>query len=338
MTESIPDTSPPPAPPGMAIRWLMLAVFFALLPAIVLEAATRQGLWFWDRAFLKSQVNTDSRRALRLEAGLRVYAETRPKELSVMLIGNSLIGENVDPEELKLCCGPVGTLGTNGLTLLETAMLADWLVKIEPQLVVIAISHQDVHRKDAWDKLRFYDKEAAWALSEPEDLIEHSSAHLRGLVHSQATLFRHRHALLEVAGDEFGVPFREMLEVVPNECVATTDVPVRELPTRHTLALGHISERLQAAGVDLLVFSSPYEPGEKPPDKTVRKYQQDLDFHIDSLAREHGFTFVPSGHFKQLSASLYKDALHLKPEGRSELTRQLIPHIQDALAKRRSQD
>lgn len=312
---------------GNPLMWLLLATFSALLPALGLEAWIDRAPDFWEEARATTDVRTDARQGLRLEANLRNLTQTEQAAPRVLLLGNSLMSENVDADALQGCCGPVEKLGNNGLTLLETAMLGQWLVEIQPELVVLALTELDVYRSAGWDGLRFYEPETADRLSTRFDMIQHSSAHLRGHVQRHFTLFRHRQAILEVSGSSWGLPLQEMLEVVPNTCLVYSEVEPRPLPTVQTRALGQLAGRLRDADIGLLVFGSPVRSGGTRPDAALKDRTHDMDVHLDDLARTFGFKYVPAGLLSPIDKAVYKDALHLMPEGRALLTQRLTPHI-----------
>ena len=120
-------------------------------------------------------------------------------------------------------------------------------------------------------------------------------------------------------------------EVVPNKCVVYSSVEPRPLPSVQTRALGQLAGRLKAAGIGLLVFSSPVRSGGTRPDAALLHRTEQMDAHLDELARFYGFVFIPAGKVGAINNELYKDALHLMPDGRAILTQRLSVHIQAAL-------
>jgi hypothetical protein len=253
----------------------------------------------------------------------------------VLLMGNSLIVENVDVDALQACCAQVDERANYGVTLLEVAMLGEWIVKIKPALLVLALTGLDVYRSPGWDGLRFYDPSVARKLSSAGDLVKYSRAHLRGMVQRHFTLFRHRQALLELGGITWGLPLESMFQVVPKTQVVFKQLEPSPLPTVQTQALDDLAGRLRAADIGLLVFSSPIRAGGKRPDHKIVAHIPQMDAHMDVMARRHGFDYLPAGHLRPIDPGLYKDGVHLLPEGRTLLTEQLVPHIEAALARRR---
>jgi hypothetical protein len=130
-----------------------------------------------------------------------------------------------------------------------------------------------------------------------------------------------------------GIPWQEMLEVVPNKAVVYSTVQPRPLPSVQTRALGQLAGRLRSADIGLFVFSSVRAGGARPDAALVHRIEQ-MDAHLDELARFYDFDFVPAGKIGAIKRELYKDALHLMPEGQAILTQRLAASIEAALADR----
>jgi len=332
MSKTGSDREPGEPQRGNALLWLFLATLFALTPAAAVEVWLAQDPSLWSLALSETGVRTDARRALRLEATLR--QSTQMTAPSLLLVGNSVMSENIDAGTLNTCCGPVQKAVVNGLTLLEISMLGEWLERVQPKLVVLAITDLDVYRAPDWEDLRFYDPQVARALTSPYDLVQNSSTHVRGLIQRNFALFRHRQAVLEICGTALGIPWQEMLEVVPNKAVVYSTVQPRPLPSVQTRALGQLAGRLRTADIGLFVFSSPVRAGGARPDAALVHRIEQMDAHLDELARFYGFDFVPAGKIGAINRELYKDALHLMPDGQALLTQRLAPSIKAVLADR----
>lgn len=326
------------AKPGSPLRWLLLALAFTVGTLSLAEAWLAMDDDFWAQSVNPPRAETHSAKALRVEAQLR-QGRDEPRA-DVVLMGNSVIIHNVNPEILAEHFATVRKVAVHGMSFIEIAMVMEDLQALRPRLIILATPPVEVFRPSGWSALRFFDPSIAQAFthalaplttegSEPPSVRDH----LRGLLIHHFGLIRHRHALIERMGASTGLPLQGMLEDIPDGPGGGEHVQVRALPTSQTLALKILAEGLTDLGTQVMVFSPPLKRAGSNVNWTLLNAQKPMESHLHDLSQEAGFTFVPSSELRPIPPELYHDPYHLLPEGRDLLTGRLVPHVQAVLQR-----
>lgn len=325
-------TAPQPAASGAwrSLAWLFLAIFCAVTPAVAFEQVVSRDATFWEWARNREPSASPANQALRFEAFVHAMAEGGGRD--VIVLGNSVVAENIDHAQLRECCAPqtqVARLTLVRLSVLEIAMLAERLKRSEPQVVVMAFTRWDL-MNESWDGVRFYNLDVARGVSVGSSMLQKRDVHLRGLLNGRLALFRHRQALLEVAASALSIPLAEMYQVSPLDPWTEKDISARDLDGLHGRSLRVLARQLGAAGIRLVVFSPPSRATALGQSEVVAE-QRRVESEIAVIAAEEGFGFVSSPSFGEFEADLFRDAIHLKPHGTARFTKRISPFIQEAL-------
>jgi hypothetical protein len=309
----------------------------ALFPLVAIEGWTRAAPEVIWRLADTSGVRSPTRHGLVAEAVLSRWRHEGGAE--VVVVGNSVARWATN--ELLLSAGidgfpKVSVLHLNHLTPVEAAMLAGDLAAASPRVVIYMVTRWGAVSPVQLESLRFLDLHAARQLMDAATLWKEHAHLLSLLARSQFFLLRHARPILEISGEQLGLPLWEMLSVVPDEPWLGTDLEETVFPTTQTPALRFLARQLRQAEIPFVLVSPPVgmdsDPG-RLTDAQARRHKEvqgAMDEWLTRMAEEEGFLYLASARFGLYDPSSFQDPVHLGPAGQARFSMALAPFV-DAL-------
>jgi hypothetical protein len=326
-------------------RLAILAFVFAvpLAGLVTLDQLIVRATPFWSWVAREFPRRTDD--SFRAEAVIRALPSGRD---NVILLGNSRADDAIDVARLQERFESRGLRFTNltvvGSSLMDAAMRAREIAERAPG-VVICVTDASSLRPGGWQEETFaYDWRAAASIFPLSDLWVEPAFHISGVAGESNILARHRRSLQNAAWVGLGrmsflrIRLNLMREARTEPLHAAQHAPPQPkqkspvilwmkqkeadtYPNVNTRALVWLADTFAAAGTHFVVVEAPLNPLMTAP-RVAPKVERFREY-VDSLAAEHGFSFVPATRFPELDFPQFKDVIHLNESGRDVYTHAL---------------
>jgi hypothetical protein len=285
-----------------------------------------------------SEVRGTTRHGLMAEAALSRWKKEGGVEVLVM--GNSVARWATSEMMLSSAIAGfprVSVLHMGRLTPAEAAMLGNDLVEAAPRMVIYMVTRWGVVARPDLGSFRFLEVGAAREVYGAASLWKEHKDLVALWARSQFFLLRHARPILEITGEQLGLPLWEMMGVVQDEPWLGTDLEKTVFPTTQTRALRFLARQLRQAEIPFVLVSPPvgmdFDPDLLTSTQARRhgEVQKAMDEWLMRMSVEEGFLYLASARFGLYEPSSFQDPVHLGPSGRVWFSMALGPFVEELL-------
>jgi hypothetical protein len=217
-------------------------------------------------------------------------------------------------------------------------MLAGDIVSASPKVVIYVVTRWGAVARPDLGNFRFLDVRAARQLFDVSVFLEGHTDLVTLWARGRFFLLRHARPIVEIAGENLGLPIREMLGVVGDEPWMGANLQIAAFPTVQTRAILYLARQFRKAGIPFLVVSPPVGMDSQSgllTDAQARRHQEvqvAMDEWLTRMAEEEGFLYLEQALFGSYGAAAFQDPVHLEPSGQVRFTMALGPYVNGLLA------